>query len=326
MNLNPLRLVVGSICFAVASYGSTVSYTEVAPTAVTCASLTASFTVGQGTCTNSVAAFVTASASVLGFSTTGATMAGLKVTAVFADGFRETLTWAPVGATFGVQDVAGAHQWSLFEPADTFTTPFDLANSVNNIANGTKNITDIILSEIGGVNGSGESTIFDRTSNPDVSGTGNEQTPGSHSGHDLAITAGNNGNTYDVLVTYSDIFRVTSPDTCNNSAAGNTNGERANAPCGDEWATLTIHFNGAGTSFSPGSTLSYMQDADNSSGVLTTSEPATISLLGVGLLAGGLLIRLRRKKPHASIRPQLIRDCSGVQALGHNLVPVHLQT
>jgi hypothetical protein len=223
-------------------------------------------------------------------------MAGLKVTAVFSDGFRETLTWAGTGGNAGgVQDVAGAHQWSLTEANDTFTTPFVLTNSANNLVDGTKNITDIILSGIGGVNGSGQATIFDRTSNPDVSGTGNEQTPGSHSGHDLAITAGNNGNTYNVLVTYSDIFRVTTPATCNNSTAGNTNGERANAPCGDEWATLTIHFNGTGTTFTPGSTLSFMQDADNTSALLTTPEPAAISLLGVGLLAGNFLIRRRRR-------------------------------
>src|SRR5712692_3069516 len=96
MNSHPLRIVLGAICLTVASYGDTVTYTEVAPTGVTCPILTAA----QGTCTNSAGSITTAG-SVSAFSTTGATMAGLTVTALFADAFSETLTWAATGVNSG---------------------------------------------------------------------------------------------------------------------------------------------------------------------------------------------------------------------------------
>src|SRR5436190_9313492 len=201
MNLNPLRVLLGGIILTVASFGSTVTYTEVAPTGVICPTLTAA----QGTCTNATG-FITSATAVSAFSTTGATMAGITVTAQFADGFNQTLTWAATGASSGgVTQATGAHQWSLNNAGDTFTTDFILTNG----AGSTSNITNIILSGLGGVNASGQGTIFDRTSVPNTSGTANEQTPGSHSGHDLSITSGTL-NTYSVLVTYSNIFAVTS--------------------------------------------------------------------------------------------------------------------
>jgi len=288
MNSNPLRVVLCAICLTVASYGSTVAYTEVLPTGVTCPILTAA----QGTCTNSASAFITSSGSVLAFVTDGLAMAGIRVTAQFADGFRQTLVWAGTGGTAGgVSQASGAHQWSLSEAGDTFTTPFVLTNGASSISN----ITDIILSGLGGVNGSGQGTIFDRTNSTDTGGTGNEQTPGSHNGHDLSISSGTL-STYAVLVTYTNVFRVTSSSTCTNSGAGSGN-QRTTAPCADEWATMTIHFNsGAGIgNFTPGSTFSFMQDGDNTNGPLATPEPATISLLGAGLLAGILSVRRRRR-------------------------------
>src|SRR5437899_11732820 len=96
MNLNPLRVLLGGIILTVASFGSTVTYTEVAPTGVTCPTLTAA----QGTCTNATG-FITTSSSVTTFSTTGATMAGISVTAQFADGFSQKLVWAATGANSG---------------------------------------------------------------------------------------------------------------------------------------------------------------------------------------------------------------------------------
>src|SRR5258708_7680744 len=151
MNLNPLRVLLGGICLSVASFGSTVTYTEVLPTDITCPTLTA-------------------------FSTTGATMVGLSVTAQFADGFSQQLLWAATGANSGgVTQATGAHQWSLNNAGDTFTTDFVLTNG----AGSTSNITDIIISGLGGVNASGQGTIFDRTRVPNTSGTANQQTPGS---------------------------------------------------------------------------------------------------------------------------------------------------
>jgi hypothetical protein len=260
MNVNLLRVVVwvvaGSISLVPAAYGSTVTFTEIMPTGVTCPTLTA----GQGTCTNSGGAFVTSATSVSAFSTTGATMAGLQVTARFGDAFSQTLTWAVTGANAGgVSNASGIHQWSLTNAGDAFTTPFVLTNS----ASSTFNITDITVSGIGARNASGQGTVFDRTSVPDTSGTANEQTPGSHSGHDLSISSGTL-NTYSVLVTYSNVFRVSSSNACTNSGTGSGN-QRTTAPCGDEWSTLKIHFNsGSGIgNFTPNSTLSFMQDGDN---------------------------------------------------------------
>ena len=278
---------------AVASYGSTVTYTEIAPTGL-CPTLTAP----QGTCSTSGTAFVTSAATVAGFATTGATMAGLSVTAVFSDGFRQTLIWAGTGGTAGgVSQASGIHAWSLSNSADTYSTAWVLTNG----ASSTSNITDIILSGLGGVNAAGQATIFDRTSTPDTSGTGNEQTPGSHSGHDLNITSGTL-NTYSVLVTYSNIFWVTTSNSCTNSGAGSGN-QRTTAPCADEWANLTIHFNPGVGNFSANSTLNFFQDADNTNAALATAEPTTISLFGAGffLLAGSLLLR-RRNRKHASIK------------------------
>jgi hypothetical protein len=268
MNLNLVRVVVGvvagSICLDPGAYGSTVAFTEILPT-VTCPTLTAA----QGTCTNSAGAFVTSSTSVLANSTTGATMAGIQVTARFGDGFSQTLTWAGTGSTAGgASNASGIHQWSLTNAGDSFTTPFVLTNS----ASSTFNITDIIVSGIGAINANGQGTIFDRTSIPNTSGTANEQTPGSHSGHDLSISSGTL-DTYSVRVTYSDVFRVTSANVCTNSGTGSAN-QRTTAPCADGWATLTIHFNsGAGIgNFTPNSTLSFFQDGDNTIGPLVPGD------------------------------------------------------
>ena len=191
------------------------------------------------------------------------------MTARFSDAFSQTLTWAATGSTAGgVSNGSGIHQWSLTNAGDTFTIPFVLTNS----ASSTFNITDIIISGIGARNSSGQGTIFDRTSVPDTSGTANEQTPGSHSGHDLSISSGTL-NTYSVLVTYSNVFRVLSSNACTNSGTGSGN-QRTTAPCGDEWSTLTIHFNsGTGIgNFTPNSTLSFMQDGDNTVGPLLLGD------------------------------------------------------
>jgi hypothetical protein len=44
-----------------------------------------------------------------------------------------------------------------------------------------------------------------------------------------------------------------------------------------------------------------MQDADNTTGALMTPEPATVSLLGAGLLVGILSVRRRRNRRLASL-------------------------
>lgn len=218
-------------------------------------------------------------------------MVGLRVTALFVGGFSETTLWAGTGGNGGgAIDNTGPRQWSLTNSGDTFNTNWVLTNS----AVSTSNITDIIITGIGGVNASGQATIFDRTSNPDQS-PDNEQTPLSRRGHDLSTTAAAN---YNILVTYSDLFRVTSSNTCVNTNGAN----RANAPCGDEWATMRIHFNtgGGATQFTPGSTFGYLQDADNTTGALATPEPTTLSLLAAGLLGAAFVQRRRKNRSLAS--------------------------
>ena len=286
MSIVPLGVVASWVVFAAAACGSTVNYTQISPVATGC-----SFAF-VGTCTVDPTNAQVYSGSVASSTTGGAQMGGMTVQVIYSDGFTETLTWASTGSG-GVADAAGAHRWSLTNTADTFTNVFTLTNA----AASTANITDIILSGVGGVNAAGQGTIFDRVSNPDSStAPDNSQTPNSRRGHDLTISSGTL-NTYNITVTYSHEFSVTSTNAC--STAGSAPGsESPTRPCGDEWAQLGIHFNsGPGIgAFTPNSTFAFIQDTDNTNNAIATPEPSTFALLGMGLLAGAYWRRRRSLK------------------------------
>src|SRR5438094_192088 len=151
--LNPrgLWLAMAAGCIAIAANASTVSYTEVTPIAGGC-----SFTGIVGGCKVDSSVPQVFATDVTEFATFGIAMGGMSVTAIFSDGFSETLIWSSTGSG-GVADTSGAHRWSLSNTATTFTNPFTLVNSAS-----SANITDIIMSGVGGVNASGQGTVFDR--------------------------------------------------------------------------------------------------------------------------------------------------------------------
>ena len=188
--------------------------------------------------------------------TTGATMEGMSVTAYFdGDAGSETLTWGDIGS--GFSGVIGI-DWNLSVKSDV--DPWTQGAWGLNSCSGT--IIDHILIDAGAGN-----TVFDTYS----AGIG---TPDSKLGKVLSVSS--TGTTYDgeITSTYFDQVALS-----------------GFAPVGDLYRYLDIQFEDPFSGI-----LYFAADTDNiTGGIQPVPEPATILLLGSGLLALGGFRRIRKR-------------------------------
>lgn len=187
-----------------------------------------------------------------GFVTNGSMMDGLGITVTTTSGVNETVNWSddPVsGPTCGRVNGAQGGGWSLSLCGDTFTN-----NAWNFNVNDPTSFGQINLLLL---DGNGNFTIFDRTFG-DLTGT-----DGSALGKDWTSSV---GDTFDILVTYL-----------------NAVGIGGAAPVGDIFQTVRVDFGNGG----PRTSFLFSQDTDNDSRILLP-EPATLAILGLGLVLLGL--------------------------------------
>ena len=193
---------------------------------------------------------------VTGFSTFGSDMAGLSVAVTFGTSGLRNCVWAATSATAGGCGVAGF--FSIVQDGDTFLddNPWILTNLTT--------FDSISLLTLNGAPGraSDSGTVFDRTFD------GAFGTIGSAQGKDA------NGTTSDLSngsALYQDVVAI-SPGL----------------PVGDIFTTLIVRFDGNG--LDSGDNATFVADTDTI-GVLSVPEPATFTLLTIGL--GGLMFRRR---------------------------------
>jgi hypothetical protein len=241
---------------------------------------------------------------ISGFVTTGAAMAsqGLTVIVHFSDlSTSGVVAWVTdvAGCTSAsgcgqASGVAGNGTWTLTQtgstgavidptnPDTTAINPWTLTNTSTNLA-----ITSVDI--IGGT-----LLVFDRDMGPPGTGVapsgGQVGTPGSAFGVDYVFNSESGANApFTVAATYSRILTLQgAPQACSGAAFPGTTA----AGCGDEWGVLTFAFTVGtfqGTVGGGNAVWSFFQDTDT----IGTPEPATIGLIGVGLLALGVYRKRR---------------------------------
>jgi hypothetical protein len=192
-----------------------------------------------------------------GFATNGDLMDGLAITATFVSGFTETRALAGLG---GGNGSAVGTNWSVLVNGDTFGVNAWTVNHSTGSA-----LASLILDGIPGL------TVFDRTFG------GVEGTPGSANGRDFLSNLAQDAS---ITATYSRQVAI-----------------GVNPPVGDIWHLLSINFGQlTGGGVTSGTNFMFSQDTDNDSRRIpppSVPEPATLTLLGLGLLGAGFR-RLRR--------------------------------